>query len=209
MICPQCKCEYIRGVKECADCGVTLVDKLEPEDPRPGNVRLVAVWQGSDPSERDEVGQALENADIPFTFAEARSLIFRSNETTLEVWVDDADQQRASQVVADLEDRLHPDDVLSEEDAGLALPDSDAPQEDEAGRDSDLEQEWDEDEPAKEAWAGDAESVADSLIACLREVGIASRKRNGNGRWSVDVRPPQEQRAKEIVREVVDASPPE
>jgi transcription initiation factor TFIIIB Brf1 subunit/transcription initiation factor TFIIB len=32
MICPNCKCEYIRGVTECADCGVALVDKLEPEE---------------------------------------------------------------------------------------------------------------------------------------------------------------------------------
>lgn len=29
--CPKCKCEYVEGVKTCADCGVDLVDKLEEE----------------------------------------------------------------------------------------------------------------------------------------------------------------------------------
>jgi hypothetical protein len=211
MICPQCKCEYIRGVRECADCGVPLVDKLEPAQPDPGNVRLVAVWRGYDPNERDGMGNALEEADIPFTFAEAKSIFFHTNEATLEIWVADADRERANQVVTDLDHRLHPDEVIAEEEGALALPESDAPEEDEADTrvDSDLDQEWYEDETANEVWAGDVEELANTLIVCFREVGIASRKLNENGRWSVAVRPLQEARAKEIVREVLDASPSE
>jgi hypothetical protein len=61
MICPNCKCEYIRGVTECADCGVALVDKLEPEEGNPSqDVRIVSVWQGGDPTEYERVKAALE-----------------------------------------------------------------------------------------------------------------------------------------------------
>ena len=30
--CPNCKCEYIEGIKVCADCGCELVDTLESEN---------------------------------------------------------------------------------------------------------------------------------------------------------------------------------
>jgi hypothetical protein len=212
MICPQCKCQYIRGVTQCSDCGVALVDRLEPEgQASPEDVRLVAVWRGADAAERDQVGEAFESADIPFTFAEAKSVLFRTSETTLEVWVDEQDQEKASQIVGDLEDRLYPDESLTEQDAEPAPSEPDAPQEDDddAGPDSDLEREWDEDEPVSEVWSGDDEGLADTLITCFREVGIASRKEQGTAKWRVVVRPAQGKRARGIVGEVVDATPPE
>uniref|UniRef100_A0A7V2ZLS6 DUF2007 domain-containing protein n=1 Tax=Ignavibacterium album TaxID=591197 RepID=A0A7V2ZLS6_9BACT len=30
-VCPNCKYEYVNGIKKCPDCGVDLVDKLPPE----------------------------------------------------------------------------------------------------------------------------------------------------------------------------------
>lgn len=29
--CPECKYEYVKGIKKCPDCGVELVDELPPE----------------------------------------------------------------------------------------------------------------------------------------------------------------------------------
>lgn len=32
MFCPQCKCEYLEGITECADCRIPLVERLPEEE---------------------------------------------------------------------------------------------------------------------------------------------------------------------------------
>jgi|SRR5579864_3717464 len=212
MICPNCKCEYIRGVTQCADCGVALVDAVESPGANPAeDVRIVAIWRGNDPAECERVQEALEHAEIPFTVPDSKSpFSFLPTEPTLEVWISDADRERARKVLLDLEGRVDPDDLTPEEIESLTLPESDQPDSEEQTSDlQNLSENWYEDEPVIEAWNGDSEAFADSLIACLREVGIASHKLSEAGHWRLVVRPEQDSRAKEVVREIVEASPPE
>jgi len=210
MICPNCKCEYLRGVTECPDCKVALVDALAPEaETIPANGRIVAVWRGTDPGECEKVRVALENASVPYTRADSKSLFgSRPNESTLEIWVSEEDREKADQVVLDLDDRLFPEELTPEQAAELTLPESEEPDGD-GESPEDVWEEWDEDEPVAEVWIGDNEELADSLSVCLREVGIASRKLSEGGVWRLVVRAEHESRAKEIVREVVEASPPQ
>ena len=212
MICPNCKCEYIRGVTQCADCGVALVDAVESPGANPAeDVRIVAIWRGNDPAECERVQEALEHAEIPFTVPDSKSpFSFLPTEPTLEVWISDADRERARKVLLDLEGRVDPDDLTPEEIESLTLPESDQPDSEEQTSDlQNLSENWYEDEPVIEAWNGDSEAFADSLIACLREVGIASHKLSEAGHWRLVVRPEQDSRAKEVVREIVEASTPE
>jgi hypothetical protein len=208
MFCPNCRCEYIRGVTQCTDCGVALVDSLESPEANPlEDVRMVSIWQGKDHAECERAGEALENAGIPFTVQDAKSSF---NFPSMEIWISDTDQERARKILLDLDDRAHPDELTPEEIESLALPESDGGDHDgQDDNESDLSQEWDEDDPAAEVWNGDNEPFADTLMACLREVGIASRKIADAGQWRVVVRPGKDLRAREIVREVVEASPPE
>lgn len=214
MICPQCRCEYIRGVTQCSDCGVPLVDALEPPPAQfPENVRLVPIWRGRDDAECERVIEALDSAGIPHTDPDSKgSFSFLPTDPSAEIWVSDADEERARKTLGDLEGLVYPEELTPEEAESFALPESDEPgsnSEEQADELQDLTQEWYEDDPVAEAWSGDSEQLADSLIACLREIGIASRKLSEAGHWRVVVRPAQESRAKEIVREVVEASPPE
>jgi hypothetical protein len=212
MFCPSCKCEYIRGVTQCADCGVALVDALEPPEPdRSEDVRIVAIWQGNDPAEYERVKKALESAGIPFTLPDSKSFFsFLPTESAKEIWISDEDRDKAKKIISDLEGRIDPAELTPEELESLALPESDQLDTDgQTTEPQDLSETWHEDEQVSEAWNGDNEVLADSLIACLREVGIASHKLSQAGHWRLVVRPGQQARAKEIVREVVEASPPE
>ena len=211
MICPSCKCEYIRGVTQCADCGVALVDALESPEANPAeDVRIVSIWRGNDPAECERVQEALEHAEIPFTVPDSKSpFSFLPTEPTLEVWISDADRERAKKILLDLQGRVDPDELTPEEIESLALPESDQPDREQTSDLQNQSENWYEDEPVIEVWNGDSEAFADSLIACLREVGIASHKLSEAGHWRLAVRPEQESRAKEVVREVVEASPPE
>jgi hypothetical protein len=212
MICPSCKCEYIRGVTQCADCGVALVDALESPEANPAeDVRIVAIWRGNDPAECERVQEALEHAAIPFTVPDSKSpFSFLPTEPTLEIWISDEDRERAKKILLDLEGRVDPDELTPEEIKSLALPESDTPDRDEqASLPPGASDNWDEDDPVAEIWNGDKEELADTLTACLREIGIGSRKLSEAGHWRLVVRPEQEARAKEVVREVVEASPPE
>ncbi len=212
MICPSCKCEYIRGVTQCADCDVALVDALDPLSSGPADdVRIVQIWRGRDPAEFDEVKQALEDAGIPFTAPDSKgSFNFIASEPSMEVWVAEEDQQKAGKIVLELEGQVDPSELTPEELESLALAEADQEDIEETTiQPLNLSEHWYEDQPVAEVWSGGDQKFADNLAACLREVGIAWHEFSEEGHSRLVVLPEQEARAKEIVREVVEASPPE
>jgi hypothetical protein len=212
MICPICKCEYIRGVTECADCGVALVDALDPSASNPqGGLEVVSVWEGNDPSESAAVKDALEKAGIPVIDQESAGyFIFPSMRPKTEIYVSGKNVEEAKKVLLDLEAWDDPEELSEGERESLELPESDIPESDEQSSQLlDSSDNWDEDDPVAEVWNGEIEEFADTLMACLREIGIGSRKLSKAGHLRLVVRPEQESRAREVVREVVDASPPE
>jgi hypothetical protein len=212
MICPSCKCEYIRGVTQCADCGVALLDALDSSAPGTQDGQgIVSVWEGNDPGECATVKDALEKTGIPVIDRESAGyFIFPSMRPKTEIYISIGDVERAKKVLLGLRAWDDPAEMTEEERESLALPESDVPDSDEqTSLAPDSSDNWDKDDPIAEVWNGDKEDFADTLAACLREIGIGSRKFSEAGHWRLAVRPEQEARAKEIVREVVEASPPE
>jgi hypothetical protein len=211
MICPNCKCEYIKGVTQCADCGVPLVDQLEAApDPRNASP-VVSVWEGGDPGERAAVTEALKEAGIPVVDQEsAGHLFFPSMNPKSGIFVFAENLERAKKVLADLEAWEEPEELSEGEPESAELPESDGPDKDDDDDDvqADLSKEWHEDDAVAEVWKGSEEDLADTLSMCLREIGIGSLKLSEAGIWRLVVRPEKEAKAKEVVREVVDASPP-
>ena len=212
MICPNCKCEYIRGVTQCAECGVALVDALDPSKPDPQDgLEVVSVWEGNDPSEYASVKDALEKAGIPVIDQESAGyFIFPSMRPKTEIYVSSINLEQAKKVLLDLEAWDDGEEMTEGERESLELPESDIPDSNEqTSLAPDSADNWDEDDPVAEVWNGDKEEFADTLTVCLREIGIGSRKITEAGHWRLVVRPEQESRAREVVREVVEASPPE
>jgi hypothetical protein len=211
MICPDCKCEYLAGVTQCSDCGVPLVDALDATaSARLENERIVCVWSGNDPRECAEVRQALDANRIKFADPSTGYSDFPTLRPRMEICVFSADEDRARKVLLELGRHADLDELTPEEIDSLALPASDDVGSDEVtNTPTDLHEDWDEDEAVSEVWNGEQEDFANTLSACFRENGIASHKVTEGSRWRLVVRPEQEARAKEIVREVVEASPPE
>ena len=149
----------------------------------------------------------LENAGIEFLERDSKNFdLFIPLGSNLEICVSTADRDAARKIILDEDGLIDPDELTPEGIESLTLPESDQPDSDGP---QDLSVEWNDDDPAVAVWTGESEALADNLITCLREIGIASRKLGKAGRWDLVVRPEQEPRAKEIVREVVEASPPE
>jgi hypothetical protein len=213
MFCPSCKCEYRAGVTQCSDCDVPLVGALDPAIPAPpGDGGIVSIWYGDDPRKFAVVKEALDNAVIPFMGPVPTGyFIFPSMRPKMEVAVSVADRERAEKVLLELEALGEdPDELTPEEREALALPESDGVDHDEAAStESDATEDWDDQESVSEVWNGDDEEFANTLTACFRENGIPSRKLTEQGRWRLVVRTEQGARAKEIVREVVEGTPPE
>jgi hypothetical protein len=212
MFCPSCKCEYIAGVTQCSDCGVPLVDSLSSGTAAPlKHSGVVAVWSGNDPAECIAVKDALTKAEIPFVDQSSNAyFIFRSMRPKTEICVPFIDEQRARKILLGFRGSVDLDELTPEEIASLELPESNSDsQDEEVAIQSELSEDWDDEEPVSEIWKGDEEHFANTLIACLRENGIASHKIAEGSRWRLVVRPDEEARAKEIVREVVEARPPE
>ncbi len=211
MICPSCKCEYRAGVTQCADCGVPLVDTLVQEPAAPlEHSGVVPVWAGNDPAECAAVKEALRKAEIPFVDQSSNAyFILRSMRPKTEICVPSMYEERARQILAGFQGSVDLDELTPEEIASLALPESNGGSHDEdVTIQSGIPGDWDIDEPESQVWNGESEDFANTLMACFRENGIPSRKVAEGSRWRVVVRPEQEARAKEIVREVVEASPP-
>jgi hypothetical protein len=86
------------------------------------------------------------------------------------------------------------------------LPESDAsrvPVPDDTADDPDL------DDATSEAWAGGDEEMADYVANCIRGVGIGCVVSKDGGKTRVLVLPATEKRAREIVREVIEGTPPQ
>ena len=212
MFCHSCKCEYIAGVTQCSDCGVALVDSLNPETATPlEHSGVVAVWAGNDPAECIAVKEALTKAEIPFEDQSSNAyFIFRSMRPKTEICVPFIEEQRARKILLGFQGSLDLEELTPEEIASLELPESSGDSQNEGMTiQSELSEDWDDEEPVSEIWKGDEEHFADTLIACLRENGIASHKIAEGNHCRLVVRPDEEARAKEIVREVVEARPPE
>ncbi len=212
MFCPDCKCEYIRGVTHCADCGVALVDALDSSRPDlQSDQGIVSVWEGNDPGESAAVKDALEKAGIPVIDQESAGyFIFPSMRPKTEIYVSSMNAEHAQKVLHDLQAWADPNEMTEDELKSLELPQSDIPDIDgETDLPLDSSDIWDEDDSGAEIWNGDKEELADTLTVGLREIGIVSHKLPEAGHWRLIVHPEQESRAREVVREVVDASPPE
>jgi len=234
MICPLCKAEYRQGFTRCADCDVDLVYTIpttesyrasptaspgeSDEDP------FCSIWQGDDSRIHAELCSVLDDASIAHKTVRRQDHLFNlSNYRAFQIGVPFSMYERAEAAIAEAFD-LDASDRGAVEALGtpLLLPEtrrsirklptmlSPASDENIPGppTNGSLSERAREEATAR-VWSGDDSSVRDMLVASLQENQIDVRQENDGGKWSLFVVAEAEARAREIVREIVEGTPPE
>jgi hypothetical protein len=228
MYCPSCGAEYRAGFTTCSDCQVELVN--EPAVAGVPGVRgapsesggFALVWEGENPQEHEAIREALEHAGIDArTIRAEEHLILAWSHARLEIWAPVEQAELAQDVLQQLGPEQEPevgDGAVSE------IPAED----DEPEGESDGEREVRARGPAHpdaataEAWAGGDADMGAMIRASLRENGIyfsagpdkpdgpepQSESEGDAPTEGIFVLPEDEARATEIVREIVEGTPP-
>ena len=192
------------------------------------------LWSGVHPTRlRAALGEALDAAHIKYQQTTKEfGLTPGTAQAALFVWVDRRDHREAREILdkilanPDLADEAG-DDTSTDEAAvnplglhrkGLELAElQDGTQSENELPDypddepvpEDFAEDPDPEDTTAEVWAGEDAEMAQNLAVCLRGVGVGCVVSENGGQSRVRVLPGAEKRAREIVREVVDASPPQ
>jgi len=202
--CPLCHAEYPAAFERCTVCGVGLV----PEDMRGKPLseqaekdRLVMVWRGGDPVAVSKVVSLLREGGIRhhvestydyFVFGLAMP------RPKYAVRVLQGDAERAKELLADVTE--------SPFFGAETSPDSPAETGSTAPR---APSKWNLAAATVEVWAGEDAALAHVLEDCLQENRIGFRREEREGRRvQLFVMRVDEAAAREIIREVLEATPP-
>ncbi len=203
MFCPLCGAEFDdRTIARCPNCGATLVaTKDEAERSVPRSV----LWEGDHPDFCERLTENLPEAHINyFATRQEKGVRYKwpMDDPRFRVYVLDSDLESARRVLERVQNEFSIDHS-----AAIGISDAIRLKDGEARRSSG---EWREQDPSVEVWSGGDASLAEFLRESLRTNEIDFCTRSGGGQVQrLDVRPADEARAKEIVREVVEGAPPE
>ncbi len=215
MFCPLCKSEYRQGITRCVDCASELIFLLEEginEKSSPEQAVeqfLVPLWRGENSVVYEQIKEALHEARIPFyemrpeEFHGAQGDPYRTFPHArfgFELLVMPSQLDSARVIL----ERILDSEPEEPEFAG------DEPQEDshDLAPQKEIPEHWDESEANLEIWTGADEQFTFSLRICLREVAIPSRiVLLDPGQATLYVRPEDEYRAREILREITEGTP--
>ncbi len=212
LVCPLCAAEFSKEYTQCTECGVELVPWEEAQEPIDSELAaepLEVIWQGSDPVGVSHVLAELRSAGIPHrTISLHDHLAWGMGipRPRYRVMVFHSSMEMAWELLSSIQQsppfaRSTPDQrQLGEE---PILPDPGAPDS------SVMTGAWKPKEATVEVWAGDDTAFARQLCGCFIENYLRSRLQDESpGLMRVFVRPSDESRAREILREITEGTPP-
>ena len=219
MFCPNCKLEYREGFTECSDCQVPLVRDLAEARASNGESQdfeaVELLWTGTDSNAASAITDALDAAKIShhtttrevgplpgLSMPVFAILIHARDAGVARTALEDARRKSESSDFGagdggDPDALALPDTMLQDDEDDSSEPPPDYVPED-----------FDPADATTEVWSG-ADAIAQNLKLYLRETGIGCAITEVNAVSHLAVLPSDEARAREIIREVVEASAPE
>ncbi len=201
--CPQCDAEYREGYSLCADCGVELVS---PEHRRPKKTPsrepLVRVWLGGDIVAFCYAIEVLREAGIRHhVIANHDHLVFgfAMARPRYEVLVFQSDADKARELLEPIRESLPFASETSPEEANKGA--EEPPQRRPTA--------WNIAAATVELWNGEDPKFVRNLLDCLREnrIGVRGESKPA-GILRLFVMPEDAEAAREIVREILEGTPP-
>jgi len=222
MFCPECKSEYRPGFTRCADCDVDLVANLpeaKPESSDRSNLEgdrsdlqeisnLQEIWTGDDQQSCVATCLTLKDAGIPYQVAQRKKQFLKEDERHFKIAVPSSFYKQAKELVgrdtADFSDD-------PEDQAIMELPDNGVIASIDAAADEErYSADWYPEDATVEVSSILNVARSSMIISSLRENFIRCRERSSpDGSKQIFVQPEDELRAREIVREIEEGSPPE
>jgi hypothetical protein len=203
--CPLCDAEYSEAHTHCTVCGVELVPEElrgRPLDERQRKERIELVWRGGDPGAVSEVIHTLREAGIRHHVQATNDhLVFELGmpRPKYAVRTFASDTGRAKELLADVREASP---FVGMEASALALGYEPIEQ-------TSPKHKWKPSAASIEVWSGEDAALAQLLQDCLRENSIGVRSEGQSpGTIRLRVMPADEASAREIIREVREASPP-
>jgi hypothetical protein len=199
--CPLCNAKFTDEHERCSVCGIDLVPEErrgQPLDERQRKEKILVVWRGGDPVAVSEVINLLRQAAIRHHVQPSNEhLVFELGmpRPKYAVRVFASDAAAAKELVANVRESspFAPDiEDLEEGSAGPSRPKSP----------------WIPAAATLEIWSGADAPLAELLEACFRENQIGVRREGAQpGSLRLLIMPADESQAREIIREVREATP--
>ncbi|MGH9702904.1 MAG: hypothetical protein ACRD4K_05980 [Candidatus Acidiferrales bacterium] len=212
MFCPLCNAEYREGFTRCNDCEVALVDRLDlpgSDDRQSALAAPQKLWEGRDAAFFTRLIAALADAKIPYHEGDTSArLLYRSLQPPHSVWTLSKDKEAALQVLKSIsgsedESSETSTDVQAQADE-LSLEESAGPPVD------DIVEDFYPEDATAEVWRGESNGAAEMFRDCFLENGIGCVIDDPSpDEQCLRVLPRQEDRARKIIREIVEGTPPE
>ena len=204
----------------CSDCQVALVEDLPSQTSANtasdlANQPFVLAWSGGDARRNAEVVAMLGRENIPAkTLREQDFFVLPTTRSPFEVYVPASFAKQAKEVLQE-EDPSEQDSEEAADSGAFEIPAEDDFQDD--ANQGQRRRDWHPDDATAEIWSGEDFHLADMIAMSLRENQIYSRFDSDSAdpegappaSEKLYVLPEDEARAIKIVREIVDAAPPQ
>ena len=194
------------------ESGENTVHLLPPPEEDPRAQKLRSVWVGNSAIDCAALCGALKEAGIYYRVDEQKELAVRGTIDRYQIGADEKDYQRAVEITGG----FHPEGLEEEEEEEASADEIPALQEQgEPGSDwvegseRIRRREWYPEDATSLAWEGDPADWRDVIEMSLMEHDIPMRWETQDEKPKLFVLPEDEERAKEIVREILEGQPPE